>query len=272
VKRVRPARPSAPDIADAVLAVDAHPTTIRWPLAFITAFAAHALLLLGARHAPNASSLRPATQSVNLEAELDLTALEPPPPPLAEPETAVPARRPSLAKPRQTVAHPERSSGTEAAEAASVIARAPESTAPVDLTADAFVTGEATAYGGGVTTPTGTSPSPGAGAPAQLDPHPATASTTLDRSTPVSLATESWSCPWPREADAEQIDEQTVILRVIVTADGDSERATVLSDPGHGFGPAALACALRTHFTPARGAKGAPIRATSPPIRVRFTR
>jgi protein TonB len=271
VSRVRPSRPSAPDIAEAILAIDGQPTTIRWPLALIAAFVAHALLLLGARHTSNASCPRPPTQSVNLEAELDLTALEPPPP-LAEPEKAVTERRPSLAKPRHTVAHPERSAGAEAAEAANVIARAPESTAPVDLTADAFVTGTATAYAGGVTTPTGTSSSPVAGAPAQREPHPATASTTLDRSTPVSLPTESWSCPWPREADAEQIDEQTVILRVVVTADGNPERATVLSDPGHGFGPAALACALRTHFTPARGSKGAPIRATSPPIRVRFTR
>jgi protein TonB len=243
------------------------------PLALIAAFAAHALLVVGARRATSDSGLpAPATQSVKWEAELDLAALEPPPPPVARPERAVPDRRPSLAKPRQRVAHPERSSGTEAAEAANVVARASESTAPLDLTADAFVTGKATAYSGGVTSPTGTSTSPVAGAPAQQQPHPATASTTLDRSTPVSLATESWSCPWPREADAEQIDEQTVILRVVVTADGDPERATVLSDPGHGFGPAALACALRTHFTPALCSKGAPIRATSPPIRVRFTR
>ena len=74
------------------------------------------------------------------------------------------------------------------------------------------------------------------------------------------------------EADAEQIDEQVVILRVVVSASGDPRSATVLADPGHGFGSAALACAMRTHFTPALDAKGDPTAAASPPIRVRFTR
>jgi protein TonB len=93
-----------------------------------------------------------------------------------------------------------------------------------------------------------------------------------DRARPVSLKSENWSCPWPREADAQQVDEQTVVIRVVVSADGAAETAKVLADPGHGFGEAAAACAMRTRFTPAGDRRGESIRATSPPIRVRFTR
>lgn len=92
------------------------------------------------------------------------------------------------------------------------------------------------------------------------------------RARAVSLADQNWSCPWPREADAEQIDRQTVVIRVIVTAGGKVESARVLSDPGYGFGAAATACALRTQFAPAHDRDGQPIRAASPPIRITFTR
>jgi protein TonB len=94
----------------------------------------------------------------------------------------------------------------------------------------------------------------------------------LDHASAVSLPEQSWSCPWPAEAEAERIDEQTVIIRVVVNADGFAASAEMLEDPGHGFGRAAVACALHTRFTPARDRKGRPVRAVSPPIRVRFTR
>jgi protein TonB len=63
-----------------------------------------------------------------------------------------------------------------------------------------------------------------------------------------------------------------VVLRVVVDASGTADSARVLADPGHGFGAAAVACALRTRFVPARARDGTPVRSTSPPIRVRFTR
>jgi protein TonB len=88
----------------------------------------------------------------------------------------------------------------------------------------------------------------------------------------VALEGQNWSCPWPREADDAHIDEQTVVIRVVVAADGTVESASVVSDPGHGFGPAAASCAVRTRFIPARDRDGRPIRATSPPLRVRFIR
>jgi len=63
-----------------------------------------------------------------------------------------------------------------------------------------------------------------------------------------------------------------VVIRVVVRADGTAESFVVVADPGGGFGPAAIASAMRTRFAPARDREGAPVRGTSPPINVRFTR
>ena len=259
---VRPSRDSAPDIAEAVLGVAAPERTLRLPLGVLAAFLAHALFMLGAHRAARDVGAPGPAAPPRTRLEIDLA----PRPPLPAP----PERRPTPAPPPPSSIPSRRSSFRPTAEAATVIARSPDSTGPIDLTGDAVVTGTATAYPGGATSSTGTGTSPVAAAsPA---PGPAGPSPTAGRSSPVSLASESWSCPWPAEADAEQIDEQVVILRVVVSASGDPRSATVLADPGHGFGFAALACAMRTHFTPALDAKGDPTAAASPPIRVRFTR
>ena len=92
------------------------------------------------------------------------------------------------------------------------------------------------------------------------------------RSTPVGLAGQSWSCSWPSQAAALPIDEATVVIRVVVRPDGTAESVAVVSDPALGFADAAARCAMRTQFTPARSADGHPVRATSAPIKVRFTR
>jgi len=89
---------------------------------------------------------------------------------------------------------------------------------------------------------------------------------------PVRLPARNWRCPWPPQANALHIDEQTVVLRVDVDARGRVQDAALLRDPGNGFGTAALRCARDARFTPARDAQGRPIPARSPPIRVRFTR
>ena len=88
---------------------------------------------------------------------------------------------------------------------------------------------------------------------------------------PVRLAAKDWSCPWPQEADALGIDRQLVVLRAVVGADGRALSVDLLADPGHGVGEAALGCALRGRFLPARDGAGRAYAATSPPIRVRFT-
>ena len=79
-------------------------------------------------------------------------------------------------------------------------------------------------------------------------------------------------CPWPKEADDEQIDTQTVLLRLTINAAGEVEGARTVKQPGHGFGPAALACAQRTRFVAARDRSGQPARAEGALVRVQFSR
>jgi protein TonB len=154
------------------------------------------------------------------------------------------------------------------AQAAQVIAQAPpaEPDGPVDFS-DGFVVGSGKAYAGGVTTSGGTSEK--AVHAERVDPKAPPAD---DYSAPVSLSAEHWQCPWPREADAADINEQSVVLRVDVDAGGAVRSVKVLADPGFGFGAAAAVCAERTRFEAARDRAGRNVGGLSPPIRVRFTR
>jgi periplasmic protein TonB len=167
-----------------------------------------------------------------------------------------------------------RSSGGPSAPAAAVVAQEPSG--PIDLTSDTLVVGAAKAYAGGATQTQGTSAVAGEGKGNETGPSPRSAvgdgAGVPDQSAPVGLASQRWSCPWPGEADPLPIDEETVVIRVVVRSDGSAESVAVVSDPGHGFGEAAARCAMRTRFTPARAGGGAPIRSSSPAIRVRFTR
>lgn len=187
---------------------------------------------------------------------------EPPAAPPASPPPQAAAPQPKAAR----AAAPQPSASP--AQAAQIIA----ADAPIDLTADTFVTGTASAYAGGATTTRGESPT-------KVDAvAPVSAPTTTSQNQsetvaqPVSLTSEQWQCPWPADALAQDLYEQFVIVRAWVREDGSVERASVVSDPGYGFGAAAMACALRTRFNPARNARGAAVRSLSPPIRVRFTR
>jgi protein TonB len=63
-----------------------------------------------------------------------------------------------------------------------------------------------------------------------------------------------------------------VVIRAVVRADGAVASAELISDPGYGFGEIALACARQQRFPAATDDHGRPITATSPPIRVKFTR
>ena len=227
-----------------------------------------------------------------------------PPPPVQAPEPPPPPRpieqapRPQAAvakappRPRPSAKSPSDASAPRSlARAGQVIARATQPGETVDLTGFDLVTGEARSYAGGLTATGGTSreavhelpavaplrpvergsPKPTARPQSELPPPPL-APAGPDRSSQVSLLEGEWQCPWPKEADEEQIDEQVVTLRVKVRDDGTVEEAWLLQDPGRGFGQAALSCARRTRFNPARDREGNPIRSLSPPIRVHFTR
>ena len=78
-------------------------------------------------------------------------------------------------------------------------------------------------------------------------------------------------CTFPPRADVEQIDEAVVMLSVTVEADGGIKNLTLVSDPGFGFGEAAMRCIEHSRFTPATDRAGAPIEAKTV-VRVRFAR
>ena len=231
----------------------------------------------------DAALSRPPPVDLDIDTDMADAPRRPPPPPSFETPRARLGPREKPSKPAPPTRLPatggaRADSPTPAAPAAAggLIAGGPDPSAPVDLTSDTFVTGTARSYTGGGTTTGGGNP---VGVPARaVGPRAADdpGAAPPDRSSRVSLDDQSWSCPWPREADAEQIDEQTVVIRVVVGPDGGADSVDIVSvstaDPGHGFARAAATCALHTRFTPARDRSGDPVRARSPPIRVRFTR
>lgn len=189
------------------------------------------------------------------------------PPPEAPPQAPAPepqvVRAPAAPKlPRALRANPPPSAA--AAPAVAIAA------GPVDLTATAIVTGSALVSNGGYSSTRGTGTGQGAGdVPGHADARPGS-QPALSRG--VTLDPADWHCAWPKEALALDIFEQSVVLRVVVRADGSAESVRLVSEPGFGLGRAALACARNTRFQSARDAAGRAVRATSPPIRVRFTR
>jgi len=80
-----------------------------------------------------------------------------------------------------------------------------------------------------------------------------------------------WDCPFPPEADHEQINNATVSLQVQVAPNGKVESVAVANDPGFGFGREARRCALRKSWDPGLDERGAPTGATAR-IKVRFAR
>jgi periplasmic protein TonB len=133
---------------------------------------------------------------------------------------------------------------------------------PLDFTGQGFTQGTSATYAGGVTHAQGTSTTAvrnvGArpdGAPGGTGTAPAApAPPTVDKSRAAGLRGSSeWKCPWPGEADAEQVDEAYVTVQVAVGPDGRAKTVTVMSDPGHGFGREARLCAMRETYTTALG-------------------
>jgi periplasmic protein TonB len=216
-----------------------------------------------------------------LEPTLQVELLEPPPaPPPPEPEPAPPepppvakAAPPRVLEKAPTVAPPPESPSNDSppppAEAGEVLAAEPD--APADFTNFSITTGKGARYRGGVTASSGTSQR--AVHSAVIDRVGALGSSgVLSLAKPVRLEVRHWKCPWPQEADLLAVDEETVVLGVEVDTEGVVKTAAIVSDPGYGFGAAALRCARQNRFLPATNELGQPISAKSPPIRVRFSR
>jgi protein TonB len=203
--------------------------------------------------------------AIAAERSVDIKLPPPPPPPPAPEKPAPPTAQPVVRERAHVAAHHAPAAPAQAGQ----IAAAKE--APLDFTGSAFVVGSGTTYAGGSTMASGTSRAPVTGAVAPNAHGDGLAARSKAR--PVSIDQPSWNCPWPAEADARQVDQETVVLRVAVRADGRVDRVDVLADPGFGFGRQARECALTSRaFTPALDASGAPVAAMSPPIRVHFYR
>jgi protein TonB len=197
----------------------------------------------------------------------------PPPPPPPEPE-------PDKAPPPPPRAESEPPPPPPAAAAAGKVLTAdPDPNEPVDLT-NTIVTGNHDTYAGGVSAPSGTSNAavyatnarPG-GTPGGTGAPVAAPAPAVDKSRAASVGgSTDWRCPWPSEADAEQIDEAYAVVQVTVSAEGRATAVKVLNDPGHGFGREARGCAMRETFRTALDAWGRPIAGTTGPIKVHFER
>lgn len=166
------------------------------------------------------------------------------------------------------------------AEAARVLAQEPDPNEVVDMR-DAIVMGTGNVYAGGITSSQGTSKTAvtntaatATGVPGGTGTGNAPPPTRLDRSRVAALSGSSdWGdCPFPAEADAEQVDQAYVTLQVKVRSDGSPDSVSVVQDPGHGFGREARKCAMRKRFTSALDVDGNPIAGQTKPFRVHFTR
>lgn len=211
--------------------------------------------------------------------EMEILREEPPPPAPEEPK-AEPEPEPEPPVVRETP--PPQAPPPQPAEAAKVLTSDPQpNEGPVDLT-NTFVTGSGSTYAGGTTSSEGTSKTavynplatptgvPGGTGTGPVPP-PARKE---DRSrAPGLLGSVDWNdCPFPGEADAEQIDQAFVLIQVRVKPDGSPENVTVVQDPGHGFGREARKCAMRKRYSQGLDADGNPMTGTTKPFRVRFER
>ncbi len=200
----------------------------------------------------------------------------PPPEPEPVPEPAPQAREARAPAPKAEPNEPPPPPAAPAAAQAGQVLASDE----VDFTGDGFAQGNAANYAGGVTHAQGTSTSavrnmaarpdgvPGGTGSAPAPPPPA-----VDRSRSAGLRGSSdWKCPWPAEADAEQIDEAYVTVRVTVGPDGRAKTVAVVSDPGHGFGREARICALRETYKTALDREGNPIEGQTNGFRIHFER
>ncbi|OJY15350.1 MAG: hypothetical protein BGO98_22445 [Myxococcales bacterium 68-20] len=206
---------------------------------------------------------------------------EPEPEPQPEPEPEAPPE--PVVQEAKPVKEAAPAPPPQPAEAAKVLTSDPTpNEGPVDLT-NTFVTGSGSTYAGGTTSSDGTSKTavynPAAaptGVPGGTGTAPAPPVTVRkeDKSRAPGLhgSTDWTDCPFPGEADAEQIDTALVTIQVKVKPDGSPENVTVVQDPGHGFGREARKCAMRKKYTNGLDPDGNAIGGTTKPFRVRFER
>lgn len=260
-----PRIPVAVMIGAAILAVSLHAT------AAVGAVQAAVLHAFGAW----ARDIRAAV-ALNLGQTYDIEVAREkvPEPPKEEPkEEPKPEPKPMVKEPAKEEPPPQ---PPAASDAAKVLTQEPAKDEPVDLTGNTILSGNADTANGGVTQIGGTAKQAtynaaavATGVPGGTGTAPAPAAPAIDRSRAARIRNLAnlERCPFPGEADAEQIDEAAVSIEVKVSVDGRAETVAITSDPGHGFGREAKKCALREKYDPALDVAGNPIPGV---FRVRF--
>jgi protein TonB len=217
--------------------------------------------LIGLRGAVELKRALPVTEMV----EVELPKTEPVVPP--EPQApALPTPAPRNLQPSRSAAEPP----PTAARAGQVL----DSREVVDF-GETFVTGSGSSYAGGVTDATGTSKVAVRDATARGNAggrgvESVAAPVDLSRA-PELLGGDSWSCPFPAEADDAGVDYAVVKLRVSVGIAGELQGVSLVSDPGNGFGREARRCAATKRFKPGLDRDGKPA-ARAFVVNVRFER
>jgi hypothetical protein len=206
-----------------------------------------------------------------------------PPPKVAETkpeEPPAPTNAPPEPVQRMQATHPSRASSQSAPSAAQAAKTltAPDAAGASDLADFTMVQGEGTSYAGGTTSAIGNSRSAVQGPVSDVAaalPRAAVTSareSSVDRSRSATPAVPAWDCSRLFPSDADAGDYATVLIAVSVGSDGSAKRVAMLRDPGHGFGAAAIQCAMSQRFQAALDRTGNPVAATTPPILVRFSR
>lgn len=271
----RPELPSRPLALDGVLGLDGRGATVwifagiavfihlllPWIVRFVTILMALVGLLFAKILPDHQAKAPPVTFEVEVEA-----------PPVKELPKEEPKEEPKpevKEAPKDLKVEPQKEAPVAAAAAAgAVLTQETKPDEPVDLT-NSFVTGSGTAYAGGTTmaagtatqavrapvaSPTGVVGGTGTGAPAPVQTGP-------DRSRSAGLGgSKSWNdCPFPPEADVDNIDQAAVLVQVSVAPDGRPATVKIVSDPGHGFGRAARSCAMQRSYQTALDREGKPV-------------
>jgi periplasmic protein TonB len=226
----------------------------------VPAIALHVMLPWFLRHIPEKAAFSSPLQNPKNEAEA--FALEVAPLPLATPPN-VGSRAHDRLAPKETKenATPARAR-VDPPTAAAILHAIPRPDDNLESTAIAI--GSGFVYRGGPTSPAATGPVPGTvlqpsvgalGAP----PNPLRPGS--DRSRSATLrGSRGWNdCPFPLEAEVDNIEQAAVLLKVSTLPDGRPSDARILQDPGHGFGRAARSCAMARSYEPALDREGSPI-------------
>ena len=224
----------------------------------VVAVAIHAALLLTLPE-PRDRTATPLTTTIEVDAPPP-PAPAPPPPPVPEPAKPAAPAPPPVAHHAAPVAR--------AKPAPAVLTAQPDpSDGPLDLT-NTIVAGSGTASGGAMAShgeraapvPVASPSAPPVARP--QPPPPPSVPAAVDHSTRAAVVGGPWRCPFPPDADRDNVDHAVVTLKLTIDASAALSNLEVKVDPGHGFARAAADCARARAWTPAHDPSGAPTEGT----------